>query len=304
MISSRISFYAIRKLAVMTLAIFSLFSCGVLRNRQNPHYFAGKPTAENYQPQGTIEEVRYPCSAPGPRQRRMVVYLPKDYYQSGKRYPTLYLLHGAKGHETAWIKRGKLLQITDSLFAHNLATQTLIVLPNTNEYDDDIDMEYSRWKIASEALFEINGNVESAFVQDVVKFVDTHFRTLPDREHRAIAGVSTGGLQAAYLSANFPDCFAHIALFSPVPFAFFKNGPNRDFFRDLDKKTDFLFEHYPPISYYIMIGKGDVLYPSSKCRHRKLEKKNHPHYFITYKGGHEWYNWNAFYTFFLSSIFK
>ena len=195
MISSRISFYAIRKLAVMTLAIFSLFSCGVLRNRQNPHYFAGKPTAENYQPQGTIEEVRYPCSAPGPRQRRMVVYLPKDYYQSGKRYPTLYLLHGAKGHETAWIKRGKLLQITDSLFTHNLATQALIVLPNTNEYDDDIDMEYSRWKIASEALFEMNGNVESAFVQDVVKFVDTHFRTLPDREHRAIAGVSTGAFR-------------------------------------------------------------------------------------------------------------
>ncbi|MCP6726193.1 alpha/beta hydrolase-fold protein, partial [Klebsiella pneumoniae] len=47
-------------------------------------------------------------------------------------------------------------------------------------------------------------------------FVDTNFRTLPDREHRAIAGLSMGGAQALRIGLNHLDQFAYIGAFSPA----------------------------------------------------------------------------------------
>ncbi|MCR4566282.1 MAG: hypothetical protein K5651_09380, partial [Bacteroidales bacterium] len=60
----------------------------------------------------------------------MIIYLPADYYQSGERYPVVYLLHGARGYETSWIRKGDIFQKTDSLFTNNLAAHFILVMPN------------------------------------------------------------------------------------------------------------------------------------------------------------------------------
>ena len=58
-------------------------------------YLPGPAIRNDYTPKGLVEEVQYPGSVPGPSFRRMIVYLPPDYYRTGRRYPVLYLLHGA-----------------------------------------------------------------------------------------------------------------------------------------------------------------------------------------------------------------
>ena len=295
--------WELRYLFLLAAAIV-LSSCGVLRVRNSPVYYAGPPTVPGYEPKGTVEEVMYPCSVPGPTERRMIVYLPEGYYDSDKRYPVFYLLHGARGYETSWIRKGRMLQITDSLFAGGHAVPSIVVMPNVNQYDDDEDFENSRYKDAFESLFEIDGAVESAFKRDVVDFVDSHYRTIPDKSHRAVAGLSIGGLQSAFLSANFPDTFDYIGLFSPFVSMIPKPGKFNSFYMDLRHKLAKQFSAEPPQEYYIMTGRWDIFRVHIYHYCRYLEHHGFPFKFISTPGGHDWPNWRYFYTKMMETVFR
>ena len=74
-------------------------------------YFEPGQADSLYHPHGILEEHTYRCSPPsGTSQRKMFVYLPRGYYESEKRYPVQYLIHGARGNETSWIKDGNMIQ--------------------------------------------------------------------------------------------------------------------------------------------------------------------------------------------------
>ena len=288
---------------VLAMLVFFIASCGVFRNRKSPAYHAGRPTSGNYQPKGTVDEVYYPGSVPGPTMRRMIVYLPSDYYQSEKSYPVLYLLHGARGYETSWIRKGDILRLTDSLITNHLAEPFILVMPNVNQYDNDADFEDSRFKDALESLFEVDGTVESGFMRDVVQYVDSLFRTRTEKSGRAIAGLSIGGLQCIYLSANHPDAFDYIGIFSPITWTIFKASPYKTFFDKLDNKLEQQFRETPK-GYYIYTGKNDYVHFAAQDFHKKLQKKSYPHNYIETNGSHEWYNWKDYYVFFMKEIFK
>ena len=179
-----------------------LSSCSVSRHAAVVEYPAIK---EGYSHKGILEECFYECSVKGPHERRMLIYLPADYYDTEERYPVLYLLHGAQGNETSWIDKGDLLQNIDSLMAHGLMKRCIVVLPNTNQHNSDRDYGKSRIKGALEAFFENDGMVEYAFVSDVVGKVDDTYRTIPEKSARAIAGLSIGALQSIHITANHPD---------------------------------------------------------------------------------------------------
>ena len=282
----------------------ALVSCGVIRQRQSPQYHAGIPIKKEYVPKGTVVGVPYHCSVKGPSERRMIVYLPEEYGRSDKRYPVFYLLHGARGYETSWIKKGEILQIADSLYAHGLATPAIIVMPNMNQYRNDRDFDESRMKDAFESILEVNGAVESAFPKDVVHLVDSLFMTLPDREHRALAGLSIGGKQSAYLSANFPGLFGYVGLFSP----FFQTRGNvgnyKSFYKHFRRKLNAQFENETPLGYYIMVGKRDVLYPSVLALHHHMEQNGLSHEFHVSGGGHDWDNWRDYLADMMTKVFK
>ena len=288
---------------VLALMVVCTVSCGIFRNRQSPTYYAGKPVSGEYQPQGIVEEVSYRSSVPGPTQRRMIVYLPSDYYQSEESYPVVYLLHGARGYETSWIRKGDILQLTDSLLTHRIVEPFILVMPNVNQYDNDADYEYSRFKDALESLFEVDGTVESAFLHDVVDFVDNIFRTRAEKSGRALAGLSIGGLQAIHLSANAPEAFDYVGVFSPITWTLLKESPYKKFFDGLDNKLEVQFNH-PPKGYYIYTGKHDYVHFAASDFHKKLGKKSYPHYYIETNGSHEWYNWKDYYVFFMKEVFK
>lgn len=251
---------------------------------------------------GTLEEQVYGCSLDGPTQRRMLVYLPNGYYECDESYPVLYLLHGARGNELSWIEKGDLLHNIDSLTAAGSMREMIVVLPNVNQYDDDRDFGKSRIKGAVESLFETDGMVEAAFVNDVVGAVDSLYRTLPDKQHRAIAGLSIGAMQAMHISANAPDVFGYVGAFSAMVHPVLRRSECSAFYRGFKRKLKLQFAT-PPALYSVMIGRTDFYYPRMRCYVRYLERCEYPHQLTIADGGHQWYNWTEFANIFMQQLF-
>ena len=243
--------------------------------------------------EGILEECMHGCSVEGPRERRMYVYLPKDYHHTTERYPVLYLLHGARGNELSWIHNANLLHNIDSLTARDMMKETIVVLPNVNQYNNERDYGKSRLKGAIEAFYEVDGMVEYAFVTDVVGTIDSIYRTIPDKEHRAIAGLSIGAMQAMHISANSPETFGYIGMFSSMVHPVLRHSEHSSFYKGFRRKLDTQFIN-PPLLYSIMIGNIDFYHPRMQLFSRSLTRKGYRHEMTVTKGGHDWYNWEEF----------
>lgn len=290
----------INKFVSVVGAAFVLASCGASRYAMNAQF----PVVDSgIEYEGILEECMHDCSVEGPRQRRMYVYLPKDYYDTEDRFPVLYLLHGARGNELSWIHKGNILHNIDSLTSSSLMKETIVVFPNVNQYNSERDFGKSRLKGAIESFFETDGTVEAAFVNDVVSTVDSLYRTVPDKEHRAIAGLSIGAMQSMYISANSPSSFGYIGLFSSMVHPVLRKSDHSSFYRHLKAKMREQFVA-PPELYYIMVGKTDIYYPRMMSFSRYLEKKGYPFEFYITEGGHQWYNWEKYSEIFMQSLWR
>jgi putative tributyrin esterase len=155
-----------------------------------------------------------------------MVWLPPSYAsQPRKRYPVAYYLHGAFGDETNWLNAGRLAATLDSLVAAGVP-EMIVVMP------DGDDGFYTTWNHLGDwpgCRRNRPPNVEPAdaycvpwphydeyIARDVVQFVDRRYRTLADRRHRGIAGLSMGGYGAVALALSYPDVFSAAASHSGV----------------------------------------------------------------------------------------
>ncbi len=144
--------------------------------------------------------------------RRVYVYAPPGYdTQRDTHYPVLYLQHGAGEDERGWSNQGHVGFIMDNLIAEKKAVPMLVVM----------ERGYAAKPGAAQAAPRVPGG-RPDFVQafddvvskDLVPYIDANFRTLSDREHRALAGLSMGGFQAYAIGLNHLDLFASIGGFS------------------------------------------------------------------------------------------
>lgn len=289
--------------AAITL-ILALSSCAVIPHNNDILYRAGRAVEPGeYIPQGKVVEMSHPCSVPGPMTRGITIYLPKEYETSKEHYPVLYLLHGARGHQHSWIRKGDVLRLTDSLVNNGSCPPFILVLPNTNQYNNDRDCDSSRIKSAIESLFEISGAVETAFVHDVVEFTDAHFRTKAEKDGRAIAGLSIGALQSIYISAHNPSTFDYIGLFSPFYRVIPYTSDYDAFYKNLEYRQMVQFA-VPPKLYMICIGKKDFFYPHIACYRHYLDREGYRYEYFENNGAHEWEDWKKFYCHFLTEVFR
>ena len=252
---------------------------------------------------GTIRAVNYPSSEKNLGHRRMVVYLPESYSADTlRRYPVFYLLHGARGNEITWSDSARVMHRIDSLRARGKAREFILVMPNMNNYFGDKDYKNGRCVNAMHAFWLLDGEAERHFMHDVVARVDSLYRTVPSKSGRAIAGMSSGALQSIYLSADAPDSFGYVGLFSPYTYPTFAAWGHPDVYGPLWKKLAVQFEN-PPVVYGVYIGKTDFFLPHIRMFEKKLNRKGYPHQFTLAEGGHEWYNWIDFVTDFCQKIF-
>lgn len=292
---------SVRHFVLVIPILFLLVSCS------NARYATGPDSADiealpGYE--GTIKAVTFKSSERDLDERRITVYLPKDYYKNiQKRYPVMYVLHGARGNEVTWIERGDCLMTLDSLRAAGAAGDFILVLPNMNNYYGQKDYKDGHAVNAVRAFWTVDGEAESFFMKDVVATVDANFRTIPQKSARAIAGMSTGGLQALYISANSPEAFDYIALFSAYAYDEFAQIRNPWFYEALGTKMKAQFS-VPPAYYSIMIGRADIFYPHMLMFDKSLTRRGYRHEMVVADGGHEWYNWRKFLILFYQKAFR
>lgn len=276
------------------------YACASHRYAANSGYpdYSGE-----YTPHGELRSVSCGSSGDDVTQRRILVYLPSEYSDSTMRFPVLYMLHGARGNELAWIENSPLLQNIDSLIECAAMQPTILVLPNTNSYRNDRDFGYSRCKGAMQSFFGVDGSVERFFVDDVVNRVDSLFRTVPDKEHRAIAGLSLGAMQSIHISATHPTMFGYVGLFSPMVWSPKKIGADNRFFFGLRRKQAEQFAASPNL-YWIMIGRRDFYCTRMRLYHRRLQRSGYRHNFMVTDGGHQWDNWEDYSIHFMENLWQ
>jgi enterochelin esterase family protein len=170
-------------------------------------------------PHGQVREVWYDSKVTG-TWRHALVYLPPQYdQQTQERYPVLYLQHGGGEDETGWIRQGRANFILDNLIAAGSCEPMIVVMAYGYARRAGVPLrDLSGLPFQSPERMQAIRDMTAAFEADVtealIPFVDATYRTLADREHRAMAGLSMGGMQTFHVTLNNLDLFSHIGGFS------------------------------------------------------------------------------------------
>jgi enterochelin esterase-like enzyme len=160
-------------------------------------------------PHGKVQQILFPSKSTS-TSRRAFVYTPPNYDKDqAKRYPVLYLQHGWGEDETAWSNQGHANLIMDNLIAEGKIKPFLIVM--TYGMTNDV-------RIGGMANFKI-GPFQTVLVDELIPYVDSNFRTLSDQPHRAMAGLSMGGMETKTITLANLDKFSHIGLLSGGTFS-------------------------------------------------------------------------------------
>lgn len=255
-------------------------------------------------PHGTVSKIWYNSPTAGLK-RRLTVYTPAGYETSKEKYPVLYLLHGIGGDENAWSELGRAAQILDNLIAAGKAKPMIVVMTNGNISQEAAPGETPNGFTVPTLMLPktMDGNFELAF-PDVIKFIESNYRVKADKNDRAIAGLSMGGCHSLYISANYPDTFGYVGLFSAAINKQQKSGVESErVYDDLDGKLAKLFAAKPKL-YWIGIGKTDFLYKDNADFRAKLKAKGYPFTYMETEGGHIWRNWRIYLTEFAQKLFK
>jgi len=197
------------------------------------------------------------------------VYLPPSYTTTTKkRYPVVYMLHGINGSNVEWEVRG-MQGIMDSLIKDKGIAEMIVVFPNGS----------SGWWVNSSA-----GNYRDMVVNELVPLVDKVYRTIPDRDHRGISGVSMGGLGSFSIGLEHPELFSsiasHIGALNLTPLAGTAaeraaNAKFNPYTMVGNMSTEQLLQH----TYYFDAGEQDDygFYNAAKQMDARLTAKNVPH---------------------------
>ncbi|WP_020599778.1 alpha/beta hydrolase-fold protein [Spirosoma panaciterrae] len=155
-------------------------------------------------PHGNVQQILFPSKSTN-TSRRAFVYTPPGYEkEKSKKYPVLYLQHGWGEDETAWSNQGHANLIMDNLIAEGKIKPFIIVMTYgmTNEV-----------KFGKIREFKIDP-FQTVMVDELIPYVDANFRTLSNRDNRAMAGLSMGGMETKMITLNKPEVFGYYGLLS------------------------------------------------------------------------------------------
>ncbi len=248
---------------------------------------------ENYgeaKTHGTVSHPWYDSKLLG-FSRRLTVYTPYGYEANPKKkYPVLYLLHGAGGDEEAWISMGRTAQILDNLIEKGLAEPMIVVMPNGNPGQQaartlGIPEKQLNWRAP-----EYQNIYVRSLCEEIVPFIEKNFRVVAKPASRAIAGLSMGGGHTISASVLYPEMFDYICPLSAAGQA----SPEQ--IAALKKAGVKL--------YFLACGDADFLFEGSKTLDKTLTEQGLNHIFFVSDGGHTWSNWRLYLNTFAPKLFK
>jgi enterochelin esterase family protein len=251
-------------------------------------------------PHGQVREVWYNSKVTG-NWRHALVYLPPNYDTQIKvRYPVLYLQHGGGEDETGWIRQGNANFILDNLLAEKKCKPMIIVMAygyarRAGQAAPDLTGKPFGSPEMMKAIQDMSAAFEDDVTQALIPFIDSSFRTLPDRDHRAMAGLSMGGMQTFQVTLNHLDLFSYIGGFSGAGGMFVLAN------RNLDPKTDYNGVFADPVAFakkvhLLWVGVGtkepERMRAGLLKLHDSLDEAKIQHVFYESPGtDHEWQTW-------------
>jgi len=226
--------------------------------------------------------------------RRMFVYTPYGYETSGEDYPVLYLLHGGGGDEDAWSIMGRARQILDNLIEKGLAKPMICVMPNGNP-----GQQAAKTQLLEEKPFD-RRDPENAdlyvksIVNDIIPFIESHYRVIAKPEARAVSGLSMGGGHTLAVTRLFPGTFDYIC-----PLSIGVRGDSAD----IDKQFQAVKKGGYKL-YWFACGESDFLWEMAKEMDAALTRNGLEHTFYVTDGGHTWANWRKYLNTFAPLLFR
>lgn len=241
-------------------------------------------------PHGAVTAHWYPSSTTGQR-RRLHVYTPPGYHESRwRKYPVMFLLHGAGDNDSHWTKLGRAHVIMDNLIADGKAKPMVVVMPDGHVYvpQSSEDREVSRAR-RGEAF-------EKELINDIIPYIEARYRVRQGAMHRAIVGLSMGGGQSLGVGLKHVDEFAWVGGFSSAVFggdaaleALVKDP------RRVDRRLKLL---------WIAIGTDDFLLERNREFIAGLKKRNIDHEYHETDGAHMWSVWRRYLADFAPRLFR
>ena len=240
-------------------------------------------------PHGEVRSKWYTSKVTG-QTRHIQVYTPPGYDDSKQKYPVLYLQHGGGEDETGWVKQGHMNFILDNLIAEKKAVPMVVVMEKG--YASKAGDQPGR-----------GSAFEDVVIKDLIPMIDATYRTIADRDHRAIAGLSMGSGQAMQIGLTHTDTFSAVGAFSGV----FRQGDVKaaygGVFADpvaFDKKMGLLYLHSGDQ------GLDAGIHKAASDLYDFLQKGGSRNVvFRDLKGqGHEWQTWRVAFHDFAPRLFQ
>ncbi len=273
-------------------------------------------------PQGQMREIYY-WSETNKAMRHIFVYTPAEYDQNpDKRYPVLYLQHGGGENEYGWPQQGHTAQIMDNLIAEGKALPFIIV------------MENGTWTMPRPAMGQRppqgmgqrpqgapqgrrpqgqgrpRGGMglpsgwadgfANTLIKDCIPYIDSHFRTIADNKHRAMAGLSMGGMQTKAITVAHPEVFSSLGIFSGGTITVDDTKNNPEFAQGLQ----LVFVSFGSRELENRVqGFGDGTNPQTETEDLAKSGVN-AHFYISPGTAHEWQSWRRALYQFAQLLFK
>lgn len=226
--------------------------------------------------------------------KKYCIYLPAGYDEEGREFPVLYLLHGLTDTHTAWRDRGNVADIATAVFARGKAQEMIIVMPDAGTTYD--------------GYFNADGwCYEEFFFQEFIPHIESTYRIIADKEHRAIAGLSMGGGgtvgYAIRHSEMFSSAYAMSALMGMVDgswisrdpdarrSAFIKSVVEYNNIKAIEDATDEQCARLKKVRWFIDVGDDDFLFDNNMDFIRAMRVKRIPYQLRVRDGGHKWLYW-------------
>ena len=249
-------------------------------------------------PQGSMNEVFY-WSTVTEQMRHCYIYFPNEYYTNPtKKFPVLYLMHGMGENEHGWAEQGHTGQIMDNLIAEGKATPFIIVI-------DCLDARAAQPAAPAAAPqgapqggqrrmgfggFGMGGAFQDVLLKDIIPMVEKNYRVIADPQHRAMAGLSMGGMTTHSVTLANPTTFAYVGMFSGGTFNTSELENNNDF-----KKTN-------KVLFMSCGGKENMGVMEAAENLKKIGVNAYG--YISPETAHEWHTWRRSLYQFVQLIFK
>ena len=226
--------------------------------------------------------------------KKYCIYLPQGYATGNREFPVLYLLHGLTDTHTAWRDKGRVCDIATELMEAGKAQEMIIVMPDAGTtYDGYFNSAVWRY--------------EDFFFQEFIPHIESTYRVITDKQHRAIAGLSMGGGGTTWYAINhsemFSSAYAMSALMGLVDGSWITRDPDvrRRVFMEsavannnitaVENATGEQCPNIASVRWFIDVGDDDFLFDNNMEFVKAMRSKRIPYQLRVREGGHTWQYW-------------